>query len=140
MTKAMAAGSLLYAIGYGIVGLTPYIGMGLPNWLFSPGFLYLAMCMFIVTMGEMVVSPSSMTLVAKMSPDRNGDDTRACTGWSATSAFRPDRSSAVCCSTPSPGIRYSCGRYRLLRTDGRPGLPGVGRHIPEKTDRIDEDG
>ncbi len=36
MTKAMAAGSLLYAIGYGIVGLTPTLGLALPHWFF-PG-------------------------------------------------------------------------------------------------------
>ena len=69
MTKVMAAGSMMYAIGYGIVGLTPSIGLMVPSWVFSPGFLYLAGCMFIVTLCEMMVSPASMTLVAKMSPE-----------------------------------------------------------------------
>jgi MFS family permease len=56
MCTVIAAGSLLYAIGYGLVGL-------------APDFLFLALCMFVVTMGEMTVSPSSMNLVANMSPD-----------------------------------------------------------------------
>ncbi len=56
MCTVIAAGSLFYAIGYGLVGL-------------APDFLFLAVCMFVVTMGEMVVSPSSMNLVANMSPE-----------------------------------------------------------------------
>jgi len=57
MTRVIAFGSLLYAVGYGIVG-------------FAPGLGYLAMCMIVVTMGEIIVSPSAMTLVAKMSPEK----------------------------------------------------------------------
>jgi MFS family permease len=56
MSSVIAVGSLFYAIGYGIVG-------------FAPDFLFLAVCMFVVTMGEMTVSPSSMNLVANMSPE-----------------------------------------------------------------------
>ncbi len=56
MCTVIAAGSLFYAIGYGLVGL-------------APDFLFLAICMFVITMGEMIVSPSSMNLVANMSPE-----------------------------------------------------------------------
>jgi MFS family permease len=56
MCTVIAAGSLFYAIGYGLVG-------------FAPDFLFLSLCIFIVTMGEMTVSPSSMNLVANMSPE-----------------------------------------------------------------------
>jgi len=56
MCTVIAAGSLLYAVGYGLVGL-------------ASDFLFLALCTFIVTMGEMTVSPSSMNLVANMSPE-----------------------------------------------------------------------
>jgi MFS family permease len=56
MCTVIAVGSLFYAIGYSLVGL-------------APDFLYLSLCMFVITMGEMVVSPSSMNLVAKMSPE-----------------------------------------------------------------------
>jgi MFS family permease len=56
MCSVIALGSLLYAIGYGMVGL-------------APDFLFLSLCITVVTMGEMVVSPSSMNLVANMSPE-----------------------------------------------------------------------
>ena len=56
MCTVIAVGSLLYAVGYGLVGL-------------APDFLFLSLCITIVTMGEMTVSPSSMNLVANMSPD-----------------------------------------------------------------------
>jgi MFS family permease len=56
MSTVIAVGSLFYAIGYGLVGL-------------APDFLFLSLCLFIVTMGEMTVSPSSMNLVANMSPE-----------------------------------------------------------------------
>ncbi|HEY3420949.1 MAG TPA: MFS transporter [Methanomassiliicoccales archaeon] len=56
MCSVIAMGSLFYAIGYGLVGL-------------APDFLFLSICMLVVTMGEMVVSPSSMNLVANMSPE-----------------------------------------------------------------------
>jgi MFS family permease len=56
MCTVIAVGSLLYAVGYGLVGL-------------APDFLFLSLCITIVTMGEMTVSPSSMNLVANMSPE-----------------------------------------------------------------------
>ncbi len=56
MCSVIALGSLFYAIGYGMVGL-------------APDFLFLSLCMLVITMGEMVVSPSSMNLVANMSPE-----------------------------------------------------------------------
>jgi MFS family permease len=56
MSTVIAAGSLFYAIGYGLVG-------------FAPDFLFLSLCITIVTIGEMTVSPSSMNLVANMSPE-----------------------------------------------------------------------
>ena len=57
MTSVIALGALLYAIGYGTVG-------------FSVSFLMLALNMIVVTLGEMVVSPASMNLVANLSPER----------------------------------------------------------------------
>ncbi len=141
MTKAMAAGSLLYAIGYGIVGLTPYIGMGLPNWLFSPGFLYLAMCMFIVTMGEMVVSPSSMTLVAKMSPESERGRYQGMYGLVSNFGFSAGPffgGLLFDAFTGDPIFMWAgIGSFGLMAALG---FLGLGRHIPEKTDRIDEDG
>ena len=56
MTSAIAVGAILYAIGYFSVA-------------FSSGFLTLAISMVIISMGEIVVSPASMNLVANLSPE-----------------------------------------------------------------------
>jgi MFS family permease len=140
MTKAMAAGSLLYAIGYGIVGLTPYIGMGVPTWLFSPGFLYLAMCMFIVTMGEMIVSPSSMTLVAKMSPESERGRYQGMYGLVSNFGFSAGPFFGGLLFDVFYGdpifMWAGIGSFGLLAALG---FLGLGRRIPEMTDRIDED-
>jgi len=139
MTKAMAVGSLLYAIGYGIVGLTPYLGVGLPHWLFSPGFLYLALCMFIVTMGEMVVSPSSMTLVAKMSPESERGRYQGMYGLVSNFGFSagPFFGGLLFDAFTGQSIFMwaGIGSFGLLAALG---FLGLGRRIPESTDRIDE--
>lgn len=57
MSYALAAGALLYAVGYLIVG-------------FPGGIAMLVTSMVITTLGENVVSPSSTTMVAKMSPEK----------------------------------------------------------------------
>ena len=57
ITGVIAAGAFTYAIGYFLLA-------------FSTGFAWLFVCMFIITMGEMVVSPSTMNLTAKLSPER----------------------------------------------------------------------
>jgi MFS family permease len=49
-------GSFCYFLGYALVG-------------WAGGFLMLAMCMVVITMGEVIVSPSSMNLVAALSPE-----------------------------------------------------------------------
>ncbi|HVO77452.1 MAG TPA: MFS transporter [Methanomassiliicoccales archaeon] len=56
MTSAIAVGAILYAIGYFAVA-------------FSSDFLTLALCMVVISMGEIVVSPASMNLVANLSPE-----------------------------------------------------------------------
>ncbi len=141
MTKAMAAGSLLYAIGYGIVGLTPTLGLALPHWLFSPGFLYLALCMFIVTMGEMVVSPSSMTLVAKMSPESERGRYQGMYGLVSNFGFSAGPffgGLLFDAFTGEPIFMWAgIGSFGLMAALG---FLGLGRRTPEKTDRIDQDG
>ncbi|TMQ58412.1 MAG: MFS transporter [Candidatus Eisenbacteria bacterium] len=54
MTTALVAGSILYALGYAMMGL----GRGLP---------LLSIAMFVVTTGEIVTTPASMNLVANFS-------------------------------------------------------------------------
>ncbi len=54
MTTALVAGSILYATGYGMMGL----GHGLP---------LLTVSMFVVTAGEIITTPALMNLVANFS-------------------------------------------------------------------------
>ena len=56
LTTAMVAGSLLYVLGYWMMGL-------------GSSFMLLAAAMFVVTSGEIVASPASMNLVANFSSD-----------------------------------------------------------------------
>jgi MFS family permease len=63
-SSSLAAGSLMYALGWGMVGLAGAWALDAPY-----VFLFLLINMTIVTMGEIVVSPASMNLVATMSPD-----------------------------------------------------------------------
>ncbi|OPY26168.1 MAG: putative transporter [Methanocella sp. PtaU1.Bin125] len=60
LTTALAAGTLLYAAGFGMVG-------------FCTGFWPLFVAMFVISVGELVTSPPSMNIVARMaSPGRRG--------------------------------------------------------------------
>jgi MFS family permease len=52
---AMAIGSLLYAIGFGMYG-------------FGSTFAYFALCMVVITFGEMVLAPEGSALVARFAP------------------------------------------------------------------------
>jgi MFS family permease len=55
-SRVMAVGALVYAVGFMAIGLTQ-------------DFLLLTVAMCVVTVGEMIVSPASMDLVASMSPE-----------------------------------------------------------------------
>jgi len=56
MSRALVMGAVVYAVGYFLVGI-------------APAFIFMALCMTIITLGELIVSPSSMNLVAKLSPE-----------------------------------------------------------------------
>ena len=60
LTTSLTVGHVLYAVGFGIVGL-------------CSGFLQLAACVFIISLGELVYSPSSLNVVVRMaSPESRG--------------------------------------------------------------------
>jgi MFS family permease len=60
LTTSLAVGTLLYSVGFGIVGL-------------CSGFWQLADCVFIVSLGELVYSPPSLNIVVRMSsPESRG--------------------------------------------------------------------
>jgi len=54
LTGQLASGALVYAIGYFLVGL-------------AAGFPFLVFCMVVITIGEMMISPPSLALVANLS-------------------------------------------------------------------------
>ncbi len=54
MTLSMGFGTLLYAVGFGIAAV-------------ANSFVLLALCIFIITMGELCYQPSLITLTANMS-------------------------------------------------------------------------
>lgn len=56
ISRVLTMGAIIYTIGYFLVGL-------------APAFFFLAICMIIITTGELIVSPSSMNLVANLSPE-----------------------------------------------------------------------
>lgn len=139
MTRVIAMGGFLYAMGYGIVGLAPTIGNQIPS-LLSPGFTFLAMSMFITTMGEIVVSPSSMTLVAKMSPDRERGRYQGIYGlvgnfgFSAGPFFGGVLYDAF---IGSPIILWAgIGSFGMMAALG---FLALSRHLPPDTDRADQD-
>jgi len=55
MSRVMALGSFLYAVGYFATSL-------------AGGFTVLLLCIIVVTFGEMLTSPASLALVANMAP------------------------------------------------------------------------
>lgn len=58
LTTSLIAGTLLYAVGFSIVGL-------------CQGFWQLFGCMFIISLGELVFSPPSMNIVSRMASSEN---------------------------------------------------------------------
>lgn len=54
LTRQLSIGAVVYAVGYGLVG-------------WAGGFTSLLMCMIIITVAEMIVSPPTLTLVANLS-------------------------------------------------------------------------
>ena len=139
-THVMAYGSLLYALGYGIVGLTLSVGMGWNHLWFSPGFMYLAMCMFIVTTGEMVVSPSSTALVAKMSPEKERGRYQGMYGlvsnfgFSAGPFFGGLLYDHYIDEPMLMWVGIAC--FAIIAAIG---FGFLGRSLPESTDRVDQD-
>ncbi len=56
LTAQIAAGALLYAVGYGTMGI-------------FVGYEYFAMVMMVVTLGEVIMSPPTLTLTSRLAPE-----------------------------------------------------------------------
>ncbi|TFG57021.1 MAG: MFS transporter [Methanomassiliicoccus sp.] len=127
MTRVIAFGSLLYAIGYGVVG-------------FAPGLGYLAMCMFVVTMGEIIVSPSAMALVAKMSPEKERGRYQGMYGLVSNFGFSagPFFGGVLYDSLVNQPVLLwaGIGSFGLMAAIG---FLILSRWLPLRTDRVDDD-
>jgi MFS family permease len=103
----MAAGSLLYAIGFAMYG-------------FVPTFALFIVAMIIITVGEMVVSPFQQSLVASFAPEHMRGRYMAVSGlsWSISFTVGPYFAGLLLDSS-NPGLLWVfCGLIGLLATLG----------------------
>ncbi|HET6597083.1 MAG TPA: MFS transporter [Anaerolineales bacterium] len=103
----MAAGSLLYAIGFAMYG-------------FVPTFALFVAAMLVITIGEMVVSPFQQSLVASFAPEDMRGRYMAVSGlsWSISFTIGPYFAGLILDSA-NPSLLWAfCGIVGLLATAG----------------------
>lgn len=103
----MAAGSLLYAIGFALYG-------------FVPTFALFVFAMIIITIGEMVVSPFQQSLVASFAPEHMRGRYMAVSGlsWSISFTVGPYFAGLILDSA-NPSLLWAfCGFVGILATLG----------------------
>mgnify|MGYP003576491079 FL=1 len=103
----MAAGSLLYAIGFAMYG-------------FVPTFALFILAMIIITIGEMVVSPFQQSLVASFAPEHMRGRYMAVSGlsWSISFTVGP-YFAGLLLDSANPGLLWGfCGLVGMLATLG----------------------
>jgi MFS family permease len=103
----MAAGSLLYAIGFALYGFVPTFGL----------FVF---AMIIITIGEMVVSPFQQSLVASFAPEHMRGRYMAVSGlsWSISFTVGPYFAGLILDSA-NPSLLWAfCGLIGILATLG----------------------
>ena len=103
----MAAGSLLYAIGFAMYGFVPTFGL----------FVF---AMIIITIGEMVVSPFQQSLVASFAPEHMRGRYMAVSGlsWSISFTVGPYFAGLILDSA-NPSLLWAfCGLVGILATLG----------------------
>ena len=103
----MAAGSLLYAIGFAMYG-------------FVSTFVFFAFAMIIITIGEMVVSPFQQSVVASFAPESMRGRYMAVSGltWSVAFTIGPYFAGLILDSTNPSALWLLCGGIGLLATLG----------------------
>ena len=103
----MAAGSLLYAIGFALYG-------------FVTGFTLFAIAMVIITIGEMVVSPFAQSVVASFAPEHMRGRYMAVFGltWSLAFTIGPYFAGRILDSGNPNLLWILCGGIGLLATTG----------------------
>jgi MFS family permease len=103
----MAAGSLLYAVGFAMYG-------------FVPTFALFIAAMIIITVGEMVVSPFQQSVVASFAPEHMRGRYMAVSGlsWSISFTVGPYFAGLILDSA-NPGLLWIfCGIVGMLATIG----------------------
>jgi MFS family permease len=103
----MAAGSLLYAVGFAMYG-------------FVPSFALFVVAMIIITIGEMVVSPFQQSLVASFAPEQMRGRYMAVSGlsWSISFTVGP-YFAGLLLDSARPGLLWIfCGLIGILATVG----------------------
>ena len=124
----MAAGSLLYAIGFAMYGIVS-------------GFAMFITAMVIITVGEMVVSPFQQSLVANFAPEDMRGRYMAVSGlsWSISFTVGPYFAGLILDSA-NPALLWAfCGFIGLLAMTGfmflnRTRASSDGRMEPAATD------
>jgi len=103
----MAAGSLLYAIGFAMYG-------------FVSTFVFFAFAMIIITIGEMVVSPFQQSVVASFAPESMRGRYMAVSGltWSVAFTIGPYFAGLILDGTNPSALWILCGGIGLLATLG----------------------
>ncbi len=99
----MALGTLLYAVGFGMYGLVS-------------SYILFVVAMFIITVGEMVVMPTSQALVAKMSPkDMRGRYMAVFGfGWTIPQAIGPLLAGLIMDNADPRWVWYAAGLLGLV--------------------------
>lgn len=113
----MAAGSILYAIGFAMYG-------------FVTGFALFVTAMVIITIGEMVVAPFQQSIVASFAPEQMRGRYMAVSGltWSIAFTVGPYFAGLIL-DSPNPNMLWLlCGFIGLLAT--------VGFTVLNKTHRV----
>jgi MFS family permease len=103
----MAAGSILYAIGFAMYG-------------FVPTYALFIIAMIIITIGEMVVSPFQQSIVASFAPEQMRGRYMAVSGlsWSISFTVGPYFAGLILDSN-NPGLLWAlCGVFGLLAAVG----------------------
>jgi len=103
----MAAGSLLYAIGFAMYG-------------FVSTFIFFAFAMIIITIGEMVVSPFQQSVVASFAPESMRGRYMAVSGltWSVAFTIGPYFAGLILDGANPSALWLLCGGIGLLATLG----------------------
>ncbi|HXD08881.1 MAG TPA: MFS transporter [Anaerolineales bacterium] len=103
----MAAGSLLYAIGFAMYG-------------FVSTFVFFAFAMIIITVGEMVVSPFQQSVVASFAPESMRGRYMAVSGltWSVAFSIGPYFAGLILDSTAPNILWIVCGGIGVLAALG----------------------